>query len=303
MEDLLMKAAGLLCIISAGYILKQKGVFCTKDAQILSKIIIHLTLPGALIGSFASFTFAINMVTIILLAAAANCALLVVAVMVSRGKDAKTRALYMLNMPSYNIGTFVLPLVQSFLPPEGLLAVAMFDAGNSPMNSGGAYAVTTALIDGKRMKLRSIIGRMFHSVPFDTFMVMLVMGIVGVRLPEPIYTVAGMFGQANSFLAMLMMGIIFELQIDRKEWKNIFLIVGIRYGFGMIIAALSCWVLPVSESAHVVVALAMLAPIPSVTLAYCNKCGCKPSLVGVIHSMCLPISLCLSLIVLFLWKV
>ncbi len=303
MEDLLIKITGLLSIILLGYCLKRAGVFHTKDSKVLSKIIINLTLPGALIGNFASFTFEINMVVVILAALAANCILLVAAVIVSRGKDNATRALYMLNTPSYNIGTFVLPLVQSFLPPEGLLAVSMFDAGNNPMNSGGAYAVTAALLNGKSIRMRSIIKRMLHSVPFDTFLVMIVMGAVGLHLPKPVYTVAGMFGQANSFLAMLMIGIMFEVKIEKNEWKDILSIVGMRYGFGCMAAALSYWFLPVSESARIVVALAMLAPVPSVTLAYCDQCGCKPSLVGVIHSMCIPISLCLSLVILFLWMV
>ena len=87
----------------------------------------------------------------------------------TRRRPGPVRALYLLNAPSYNIGTFVLPFVQSFLPPDMLLAVSMFDAGNSPFNCGGAYALTAALTGGERLTVRSVLGRMLRSVPFDTF--------------------------------------------------------------------------------------------------------------------------------------
>ena len=122
----------------------------------------------------------------------------------TRRRPGPVRALYLLNAPSYNIGTFVLPFVQSFLPPDMLLAVSMFDAGNSPFNCGGAYALTAALTGGERLTVCSVLGRMLRSVPFDTFLAILLLGLLGLRLPQTVYTVAGMFGQANAFLAMLM---------------------------------------------------------------------------------------------------
>ena len=49
----------------------------------------------------------------------------------TRRRPGPVRALYLLNAPSYNIGTFVLPFVQSFLPPDMLLA-AMEQLGADP---------------------------------------------------------------------------------------------------------------------------------------------------------------------------
>lgn len=302
MENMITKIGGLLLIIVLGYILKRCGVFRSEDARILSKIIVNLTLPGALIASLASFSIEMNMLSVIAVAAIANCVLLLAAALISRGRDGATRALYMLNIPSYNIGTFVLPFVQSFLPAEGLLAVSMFDAGNNPMNSGGAYAVTSALIGGERMCVKTIASKMLHSVPFDTFLLMMIMGVSGLHFPPAVYTIAGMFGQANAFLAMLMIGLMFEIQLSRNALGDVVQIVGVRYAFGAVAAALCYCLLPLPESVRRVVTLSLLAPIPSVTLAYCDKCGCKPSIVGVIHSMCIAISLVSTLILMLVWK-
>ena len=44
-------------------------------------------------------------------------------------------------------------------------------------------------------------------------------------------------------------------------------------------------------------ALSLLAPVPSVSLAYCERCGCDSGAVGAIHSLCIPVSLAFTLLV------
>lgn len=176
MDALLIKTGGLLLIVALGYLLKRRGVFQQGDARLLSRIIVNLTLPGALLSSFSAFRLVPSLLAVLAAAAAANVLLLAVSALVTRRRPGPVRALYLLNAPSYNIGTFVLPFVQSFLPPDMLLAVSMFDAGNSPFNCGGAYALTAALTGGERLTVRSVLGRMLRSVPFDTFLVILLLG-------------------------------------------------------------------------------------------------------------------------------
>ena len=102
------------------------GVFQQGDARLLSRIIVNLTLPGALLSSFSAFRLVPSLLAVLAAAAAANVLLLAVSALVTRRRPGPVRALYLLNAPSYNIGTFVLPFVQSFLPPDMLLAVSIF---------------------------------------------------------------------------------------------------------------------------------------------------------------------------------
>ena len=299
MDALLTKACGLLLMIAIGYFLKRRGMFRQTDGRLLSKIIVTLTLPGALISRFGEFRLVPSMMAVFLAAAAANALLLLISALVTRGRPGPVRALYMLNAPSYNIGTFVLPFVQSFLPPDGLLAVSMFDAGNSPFNCGGAYAITAAITGGDRLTVRSVVGKMLRSVPFDTFLVILALALLDLHLPQPVYTIAGMFGQANAFLAMLMIGLLLEPKIPTESRGDVLRVVGLRYGFGLIGAA-CCWLLPLPAEVRQVIVLSLLAPVPSVSLAYCDRAGCDPSAVGAIHSLCIPISLVFTLLALFL---
>ena len=120
-------------------------------------------------------------------------------------------------------------------------------------------------------------------------MAILLLGL-GLRLPQPVYTVAGMFGQANAFLAMLMIGFLLEPRIPQESRSDVLRVVLLRYGFGLAASAV-CWILPPPAGIRQVLALSLLAPVPSVSLAYCERCGCDSRRRGGDPLLCIPISL------------
>ena len=105
-----------------------------------------------------------------------------------------------------------------------------------------------------------------------------------------------MFGQANAFLAMLMIGLLLEPRIPQESRSDVLRVVLLRYGLGLAASAV-CWMLPLPAGIRQVLALSLLAPVPSVSLAYCERCGCDSGAVGAIHSLCIPISLAFTLLV------
>lgn len=56
MQDILLRAGSFIAIIVLGYVLKKIGFFKDEDFTILSKITIRITLPCAIITSFAGKT-------------------------------------------------------------------------------------------------------------------------------------------------------------------------------------------------------------------------------------------------------
>lgn len=288
-----MKAAGLALVIFSGYALKLLGVFRVEDAKVLSRVVVNLTLPAALITGFRSFQFDVTYLSLIAIALVSNLLMLVVGLWWSRSKDASMRALWGLNVCSYNIGCFVLPFVQSFLPAEALICISMFDAGNCPVNSGIAYAVVSANSNGERVRARFVLDKLCHSVPFMTYLILMVLSMLRIKLPEVVYQITSTVSGANTFVAMLMLGILFEVRVSSEDRRQITKILVLRYMGSFIMAAL-VWLSPLPLLVRQVSVLAMMAPIPSVTMVYCEKCGCKPSLYGVLNSISLAISLVLT---------
>ena len=88
----------------------------------------------------------------------------------------------------YNIGAFTLPFVQNFLGAFGVVATCMFDTGNSIMCTGTSYTITKSVLHSEEGRLtpKVVVKRLFSSVPFDTYLIMLILVLFNIRLPEPI---------------------------------------------------------------------------------------------------------------------
>ena len=67
MQDILIKAACYIGIIVLGYVLRRRGFFGPEAFGVLSKIVLKLTLPCAIIASSAGKPIDISMLTIMLL--------------------------------------------------------------------------------------------------------------------------------------------------------------------------------------------------------------------------------------------
>ena len=295
MQVILVKAAGLVLMICAGYALKRLGVFHTEDANVLSRAIMNFTLPAALIVSFRDFRFETGYLALIALAAAVNLALLLLGLRAAKGRDAGCQTVYGLNVGSYNIGTFVLPLAQSFLPASAVVGVSMFDVGNAPFNLGLSYAVASARGRGERVQIGFVVKRLLRSVPFMTYLIMTAVSLAGLRLPGAVYDVASMVSGANAVLAMLMIGILFELRIERDKRRDVIRILLLRYVCN-IAAAAAMWFVPLPLAIRQVAVLSLLAPITTVSVVFCEMGGGDPAVYSVVN----PLSILISLVLTFL---
>ena len=296
------KAGLLLTIIAAGYLLKRIYVLKTDDAKVLAHVMIYLTLPEALISGFRNFSFQTGLLLLAFLAFSCNLILLCLGLLLTRGKPLEERALYALQISSYNIGAFVLPFVQSFMPTEGLVGASLFDAGNCPMNCGISYALVLSATSGKRVSLCFVGRQLLQSPPFMTYMIMLLAQIFRIRLPDFLFRLAGGISPANMILAMLMIGVLLEPAIPRPYRAQVLRILAVRYSCNTLFACI-IWFLPISLILRQIAILSVMAPIPSMALIYSKKCGCNDAVCGLLSSLSLIISLSIVFALLLLWEI
>ena len=72
---------------------------------------------------------------------------------------------------------------------------------------------------------------------FDMYLLMTVLSLAHLRLPAFVVSFSGIVGQANAFLAMLMIGVGFRLSGDRSQMGQIVKILTIRYAVSAALAA------------------------------------------------------------------
>ena len=141
----LSKALAFVLIILIGYICNAAAFFTT-DYQVVSKIVLNITLPCAVINSFAHFEMDFSLIAAVFLGLFGNLMMLFVSLMLTRGDTPATKIFYIFSLAGYNVGCFTLPFAQAFLTPFAVVGLCMFDVGNSIMCTGMTYALTASCI-------------------------------------------------------------------------------------------------------------------------------------------------------------
>ena len=292
MNTILIKSAGFLLLIVMGFAGKKMGLFRPEDRHVISKIILNITMPCLFVSFFEDFQPEMTLILMFILGILANLIMCYTGLFFARNKSGTEKALYMLNSSGNNIGSYCTPIIATIFPPAAIIASSMYDIGNCIMSAGGTYALAARYTDKDRsMRWSVFFRRLFSSKPFDTYLVMLAISLTGYRFPQPVYEVAYMIGSPTIILTMIMIGITFDIDIDRRDLGNILSILAIRLVTAFAIATFAWFFLPLTLVQKEVLYLILFAPITSLTPNFCSMCGCKPSVYGALSSITVPISL------------
>lgn len=286
----LSKAIAFVLIILIGYICKRRGVFAPTDYQLVSKIVLNITLPCAVISSFAHFQLDLSLLAAVALGLSGNCVMILIALMLTRRETLAAKIFYIFSLAGYNIGCFTLPFAQAFLTPFAVVALCMFDVGNSIMCTGMTYALTASCIgyaDGHkdRFSMKSIAEKLLHSVPFVVYISMLLLALAGVQFPKNVYTFTDIVGAANPFLSMLMIGMMFEIKLDKQAMGYVKELFSVRYLTSLACAGAFIYFAPFKQEVNYVIALAFMAPCTIIGPIFVEKLGGNVQLASLFNSM------------------
>lgn len=303
MGAVLTKAGAFLLIIALGYVLKRRGMFTPTHFGVVSGIVLNLTLPCAVVSNFAKLSFEPVYLLIVPFGILLNLVMIGTGYLAARGQGGGEKAFNMINFSGYNIGCFTMPYVQNFLGPVGVVSTCLFDAGNSLLCTGGTYSLASLVLQrGEKPSLRQFLKRMFSSVPLDTYLVMLLLSVLGLKLPVFVTTFTDTVGAANGFLAMLMIGIGFELRLKEGQLGQVVKTLSLRYGIAAVFALVFWFLLPLPLEVRQVLTLVAFAPIAAVSPAFTQKCGGDVALSSTINSISIVLSITIMTALLLLMQ-
>ena len=267
--SMLSKSGALLLAIIGPYALKHLHVFGERDYKVAQGLVFNLTLPCAIILSFATNKHDMRMLWIVLFGFFACAIPLFVVYAGSRGDERNYRAFQMLNASGLNLGAFCLPVVQTFMGASAGLPVIMLDIGNATVATAGSLTITRTLLhmDGNfkslplSLRLRSIARDFLGSISFDIYMLMLVFMFLHITIPQPIVTLITPFANANAFCAMAMIGLMMEIPDNHKDKVELAKVIAWRALFGVLIALAAWFLLPFDMRIREIVVLGAFAPI------------------------------------------
>ncbi len=292
--DVLTRAGCFIAIIFLGYILRRVNFFKEGEFHVLSKIVLKITLPAAIITSLANKEISPSLLFISLIGLGGGIIYISIILILNNKAAREEKAFRVLNCCGYNIGNFTLPFVQSFFGPVGVLTTSLFDIGNACICLGGAYSLASVIKgDEGDFKLSGFIRSLFKSIPFDTYVVMTILGLLKIPLPVCVTSFAGIISNANAFMAMLMIGVGFKLAGDTSQMKAIMQILSVRYSVGLVIALACLFLLPMPIEYRQALALLPLSPIASSAPAFTADLKGDIGLSSAINSISIVISIAL----------
>lgn len=285
MQEIITRAGCFVAIILLGYVLRKIGVFKEADFQVLSKITIRVTLPAAIVTNFAGKGIDASLLAIVALGFGFGIVYIALGFLTNIKNTKEKRAFEVLNLPGYNIGCFTLPFAQSFLGSTGVIVTSLFDAGNAFICLGGAFSVASMVKDGSGFSVKRIAKALMTSVPFVTYIIMVVTNFAHITIPSPIISFAEIIANANAFMAMFMIGVGFKLGGDRKQVGSIVKILSIRYGVAALLAIMCYFLLPFSLEIRQALVILVFSPIGSAVPPFTSELGGDVGLSSAINSI------------------
>ena len=300
MQDILVKAGCYIAIILLGYTLRHRGFFGPEAFGVLSKVVLKITLPAAIIAGSAGKPIDASLLTISALGLGGGLLYMLLGWLLARRGDRRQKAFMVLNLPGYNIGTFAMPFTQGFLGPVGVLTTSLFDMGNAFVCLGGSFGAARAIKEGGKLNLLRILKAPFASIPFLTHLTMVLLNLLHLNVPGPVVSFCQIVGNANPAMAMLMIGVGFNLSGEKSQMSTIVRILTARYSVGLMLAAAFYFLLPFDVQTRQALALLALSPIGTAVPVFTAELQEDAGLSSAINSFAIVISIVLMVAMLLI---
>lgn len=291
MLDILLKAGCYIVVMILGFVLRRIGFFDEHAFPVLSKLVVRVTLPAALIANAVGREIDLQLLSLVLLGLGGGVIYMIIGYVLNRKRGNDQQAFEILNIPGYNIGTFALPFTQSFLGATGVLTTSLFDVGNAFVCLGGAYGVAAAVKDGKGLDFKRVGKALAVSVPFLAHIITVCMNLCHIPIPGFIADCAGIIANANVFLAMLMIGVGFKTDMDFSQRGTIIRILTVRYTVAAVLALCYYFLLPFDLPVRQTLVILAFSPIGSAVPGFTAELKGDVGLSCTVNSLAIVISI------------
>lgn len=293
MLDILIKASAFILIIALGYFFKVREMISDDQGKAMSKVVMTITLPCALLLSARSISISLVLLVPTLIAILANFTMLTIGYFRGHRKEATAYSQEVIQLAGFNIGNFAFPFVQSFFPASYLMFLLLFDTGNAIMVFGGNVSVASFLskVEGK-MTLKMVLSKLFRSVPFCTYLLCFILSLFHLSLPSSILSIVKIGADANPFMAMFVLGVMVDFRIGKAELKELISLLALRF-LGATLMVMLVYLLPIEQVVKEMLTICLIAPIAVVSPLFARDLGSKSAIPATLNSLSILMSICL----------
>lgn len=288
-----------VAILLIGFIGKKIGAFKREHTKFLNSIICYITLPAAIINGFQGVTLTPILFIGLAIGLFTNILLLVLGQLISKNKSNSERAIFIFSANCFNIGNFAIPFLSGLISADGFAAICVFDISVAIMCYGANVAIANSIMGNNgKVNIVSVIKKICTSPVFITYIVLIFLALVNVKLPTLVLELTNVVGNANSFLAMLCIGILFQFKLNRDQWKIVIKLLSLRTIVCASISLLVYLFIPLPNDIKIAICVVLMAPCAGAAPALTESSGADGTVAAVINSISIPLSMSLMTLLL-----
>lgn len=291
----------IILLIALGYLLKRINFIKSADSQVLSTLVLNVTLPSLVIVNLNSanldLSFSILPIMILIYGILAK----VIIVALFRKYDNHVKGSVGMMAASLNIGLFAYPLVETIWPENGMIYFGMADIGGAIIMFGVTYFVGSYYSEGSDQFNFKFLGKkLISSVPLVTYIVMFILNMANIHLPKASIDFFTIISKANMPLSMILLGIMLSFRIEKQFLPIAVKYLIVHYGLGCIAGLLVHFFLPTSDDMiKTTLLITWLLPVGVAIIPYSIQFKYKTlPLVGMVTN----ISIVISIIIIYIYQ-
>lgn len=238
----------IILLIALGYLLKRINFIKSADSQVLSTLVLNVTLPSLVIVNLNSANLDLSFSILPIMMLIYGILAKVIMVALFRKYDNHVKGSVGMMAASLNIGLFAYPLVETIWPKNGMIYFGMADIGGAIIMFGVTYFVGSYYSEGSDQFNFKFLGKkLISSVPLVTYIVMFILNMANIHLPKASIDFFTIISKANMPLSMILLGIMLSFRIEKQFLPIAVKYLIVHYGLGCIAGLLVHFFLPTSD--------------------------------------------------------
>lgn len=291
----------IILLIALGYLLKRINFIKSADSQVLSTLVLNVTLPSLVIVNLnsANLDLSFSILPIMMLIYGILAKVIIVALF--RKYDNHVKGSVGMMAASLNIGLFAYPLVETIWPENGMIYFGMADIGGAIIMFGVTYFVGSYYSEGSDQFNFKFLGKkLISSIPLVTYIVMFILNMANIHLPKASIDFFTIISKANMPLSMILLGIMLSFRIEKQFLPIAVKYLIVHYGLGCIAGLLVHFFLPTSDDMiKTTLLITWLLPVGVAIIPYSIQFKYKTlPLVGMVTN----ISIVISIIIIYIYQ-
>lgn len=280
-----------MLIIVLGYICKRLNIVKEEDGEGLARIVINVTLPCLIINTFSTLKVEPSLVKLTFINMLYGFSMTGIGLYVFRKKKRRIKGVLLMLLPAFNIGLFAYPLVQAIWGHEGVKYFGMFDLGNSFIIFGLCYIIASYFSDeAGKLDIKETAGKVFKSIPLVTYIIAVIINILGLHLPKMAIDFSSAISKANMPMSLLLLGIYLSFKFDLRQFKDIASVLALRYIIGFTVGILFFILSPFDKMSKYTLLIGFILPTASAIIPFSIEFNYDQKFIGILSNMTILIS-------------